>query len=182
LTDGALATQEGKGWVMGGWQGSGRSFFTQKEKGARCVADSENALVEMLSLGLSDVLVTTKATMFTALPTAMVYGRGKTYCHADHLHQNLAKETLLPPIAFTSEATWDAESRRLNYTDERNRRRVLTKQEAQQIVLGRARASAVVFSCVTRTEDGTPRALPNMAKCPWTETGIGTKFAPGELR
>ena len=52
----------------------------RKVAGGMCAAESEQAWIEMVLLGFTDLLIVSKTTGFTVLSQAMIMGRGKTFC------------------------------------------------------------------------------------------------------
>jgi len=72
---------EGKGFIMPGWQGWGRSPGTSvAEKHTMCEPESIRAFLDMALLGYSDMLVISKRSSFTFFPSIMMASRGKPVC------------------------------------------------------------------------------------------------------
>jgi len=72
---------EGKGFVMPGWQGWGRSpGLTPVEKGAYCEDETVRAFLDMVLLGYTDMLVISKRSSFTFAPSIMMAARQKPVC------------------------------------------------------------------------------------------------------
>ena len=72
---------EGKGFIMPGWQGRGRSPGVDPvEKGQRCEAETIRSFLDMTLLGFSDLLVLTKRSTFTFAPAIMMAVREMPVC------------------------------------------------------------------------------------------------------
>jgi hypothetical protein len=48
--------------------------------GGQCARDTQEGLLEMIALGLTDLLLVTKKSEFPGLSKAIAHGRGSTYC------------------------------------------------------------------------------------------------------
>jgi hypothetical protein len=78
---GAKEQLEGKGFIMPGWQGWGRSPGTSvAEKHTMCEPESIRAFLDMALLGYSDMLVISKRSSFTFFPSIMMASRRKPVC------------------------------------------------------------------------------------------------------
>jgi hypothetical protein len=72
---------EGKGFVMPGWQGWGRSpGLSTTEKGTLCEDETTRAFIDMVLLGYTDMLVVSKRSTFTFAPSVMMAARQKPVC------------------------------------------------------------------------------------------------------
>ena len=72
---------EGKGFIMPGWQGWGRSPGTSGEyKAEQCERETIRAFLDMALLGYSDLLVVSKKSSFTFFPALMMAVRDKPVC------------------------------------------------------------------------------------------------------
>lgn len=72
---------EGKGFVMPGWQGWGRSpGLSPVEKGEFCEDETLRAFLDMALLGYVDMLVISKRSSFTFAPSIMMAARQKPVC------------------------------------------------------------------------------------------------------
>jgi hypothetical protein len=77
----AKEENEGKGFIMPGWQGWGRSpGVSGEEKHKRCEEESVRAFLDMALLGYSDMLVISKRSSFTFFPSIMMGSRRKPVC------------------------------------------------------------------------------------------------------
>jgi len=86
---------EGKGFLMPGWQGWGRSpGLSSSEKSAHCEDETTRAFVDMVLMGYTDMLVVSKRSTFTFTPSVMMAARQKPVCT---LVEGRRKET----ISFT---------------------------------------------------------------------------------
>jgi hypothetical protein len=64
---------EGKGFIMPGWQGWGRSHgLDPVEKSDRCAPETIRAFLDMALLGYVDLLVISKRSSFTFFPSVMM--------------------------------------------------------------------------------------------------------------
>mmetsp|Transcript_3882 Transcript_3882/g.5742 ORF Transcript_3882/g.5742 Transcript_3882/m.5742 type:complete len:183 (+) Transcript_3882:22-570(+) len=76
---------EGKGFIMPGWQGWGRSpGMSDLEKFERCEGDAIRAFLDMTLLGYVDLLVISKKSSFTFFPSVMMAARRKPACQLVH--------------------------------------------------------------------------------------------------
>ena len=72
---------EGKGFIMPGWQGWGRSpGLSDEEKFLRCEGETIRAFIDMALLGYTDMLVISKRSSFTFFPSIMRAARRKPVC------------------------------------------------------------------------------------------------------
>jgi len=72
---------EGKGFIMPGWQGWGRSHgMDPEEKSERCAPETIRAFLDMALLGYVDMLVMSKRSSFTFFPSVMMGFRAKPVC------------------------------------------------------------------------------------------------------
>ena len=72
---------EGKGFIMQGWQGWGRSpNRTAEEKYLMCEPETVRAFLDMALLGYTDMLVISKRSSFTFFPSLMMAARKKPVC------------------------------------------------------------------------------------------------------
>jgi hypothetical protein len=72
---------EGKGFMMPGWQGWGRSPGTSSEyKSDHCETETVRAFLDMALLGYTDLLIVSKKSTFTFFPSLMMAARGKPVC------------------------------------------------------------------------------------------------------
>ena len=72
---------EGKGFMMPGWQGWGRSPGTSSEyKSEHCETETVRAFLDMALLGYTDLLIVSKKSTFTFFPSLMMAARGKPVC------------------------------------------------------------------------------------------------------
>jgi hypothetical protein len=77
---------EGQGWIMdsggriGGSSEGDKHGDQRDERMGRCINDSVESMLDMLLLGLSDVMVTTKYSSFTFASQSIAYARGVPVC------------------------------------------------------------------------------------------------------
>lgn len=88
----AKEVTKGKGFLMPGWQGPGRSINTdQKEKKERCLDETLRAFIDMILLSYGDMFIVTKRSSFTLIPATLMAAQQKPVCtfqNAQYHHES----------------------------------------------------------------------------------------------